>query len=186
MEISMKKLSKYFIEGLIVVVPVAVTIYLLYIIFMWIDGFFKFQYPGIGFTITLIGILLVGVVASHFFNKGFASLFNSILNRLPLIKFIYMSIKDLTEALFGERKKFNQPVSVKLSNDNSVELLGFITEENPQFLGEKDKVAVYIPQAYNFAGNLILVPTENVKKLNVGAKEMMTFIVSGGLSTSNW
>jgi uncharacterized membrane protein len=97
-----------------------------------------------------------------------------------------MSIKDLTEALFGDRKKFNQPVSVKISNDSGVEILGFITDENPEFLGEKDKVAVYIPQAYNFAGNLVLVPTENVKKLNVGAKEMMTFIISGGLSTSNW
>jgi uncharacterized membrane protein len=182
----MKKLSKYFIEGLIVVVPLAVTIYLFYVIFIWIDGFFKFKYPGIGFTIILIGIIFIGVLASHLFSKGFASLFSSILNRLPLIKFIYMSVKDLTEALFGERKKFNQPVSVRLSNENSVELLGFITEENPEFLGEKDKVAVYIPQAYNFAGNLILVPTANIKKLNVGAKEMMTFIVSGGLSTSNW
>jgi uncharacterized membrane protein len=182
----MKKLSKYFFEGLIVVVPITVTIYLIYFIFKWIDGFFDFKYPGIGFTITLLGILLIGVIASHVFNKGLVTLFNNLLNRLPLIKFIYMSIKDLTEALFGERKKFNQPVSVRMSSDNGVELLGFITEENPDFLGEKDKVAVYIPQAYNFAGNLILVPNENVKKLNVGAKEMMTFIISGGLSTSNW
>jgi uncharacterized membrane protein len=97
-----------------------------------------------------------------------------------------MSIKDLTEALFGDRKKFNQPVSIKLSDESSIEILGFLTEENTDFLGEKEKVAVYIPQAYNFAGNLVLVPIQNVKKLNVGAKEMMTFIVSGGLSTSKW
>ncbi len=182
----MKKVSKYFFEGLIVVVPIALTIYLIYIIFIWIDGFFKFKYPGIGFIISLIGILLIGVIASNLFTKGIVTLLNNSLNRLPLIKFIYMSIKDLTEALFGEHKKFNQPVSVKLSNDDGAELLGFLTEENTDFLGESDKVAIYIPQAYNFAGNLILVPRENVKKLNVGAKEMMTFIVSGGLSTSNW
>jgi len=182
----MKKLSKYFFEGLIVVIPISVTIYLLYIIFIQIDGLFKFKYPGIGFLITMIGILIIGFIASHFLTKGFIVLVHNLFNRVPLVKIIYISIKDLTEALFGERKRFNQPVSVKLSNDNGVELLGFITEENPNFLGEKDKVAVYIPQAYNFAGNLILVAAENVKKLNVGAKEMMTFIVSGGLSTSNW
>lgn len=182
----MKKLSKYFFEGLIVVIPVGVTIYLLYIIFIQIDGLFKFKYPGIGFLITMVGILIIGFIASHFLTKGFVVLIHNLFNRVPLVKIIYVSIKDLTEALFGERKKFNQPVSVRMSNDIGVELLGFITEENPEFLGEKDKVAVYIPQAYNFAGNLILVPIENVKKLNVGAKEMMTFIISGGLSTSNW
>lgn len=182
----MKKFSEYFFKGLIVIVPAAITIYLLYIIFVQIDGLFNFKYPGIGFLITMIGIFIVGFVASNFFTKGLVALLNNVFNRLPLVKFIYMSIKDLTEALFGERKKFNQPVSVKLSNEGGVELLGFLTEENTDFLGETDKVAVYIPQAYNFAGNLILVPRENVKKLNVGAKEMMTFIVSGGLSTSNW
>jgi len=182
----MKKLSKYFFEGLIVVIPVSITIYLLYFIFVQIDGLFKFKYPGIGFLITMVGILIIGVIASHFLTKGFIVLVHNLFNRVPLVKIIYISIKDLTEAVFGERKKFNQPVSVRMSNDIGVELLGFITEENPEFLGEKDKVAVYIPQAYNFAGNLILVPTENVKKLNVGAKEMMTFIISGGLSTSNW
>ena len=182
----MKKLSKYFFEGLIVVIPVSITIYLLYFIFVQIDGLFKFKYPGIGFLITMVGILIIGVIASHFLTKGFIVLVHNLFNRVPLVKIIYISIKDLTEAVFGERKKFNQPVSVRMSNDIGVELLGFITEENPEFLGEKDKVAVYIPQAYNFAGNLILVPIENVKKLNVGAKEMMTFIISGGLSTSNW
>ena len=182
----MKKLSKYFFEGLIVVVPVSVTVYLLYITFIQIDGLFKFKYPGIGFLITIVGILIIGFIASHFLTKGFIVLIHNLFNRVPLVKIIYISIKDLTEALFGERKKFNQPVSVRLSGESGVEILGFLTEENTDFLGEKDKVAVYIPQAYNFAGNLILVPTENVKKLNVGAKEMMTFIISGGLSTSNW
>ena len=182
----MKRLSKYFFEGLIVVIPITVTIYLIYIIFTWIDGFFNFKYPGIGFAIILVGILFVGIIASNFFTKRFVTLINNSLNRLPLVKFIYMSIKDLTEALFGDRKKFNQPVSIRLSDESSIEILGFLTEENTDFLGEKEKVAVYIPQAYNFAGNLVLVPTQNVKKLNVGAKEMMTFIVSGGLSTSKW
>lgn len=180
----MKKLSKYFFEGLIVIVPITVTIYLIYIAFKWIDGLFNFKYPGLGFLIILLGITIIGAIASNYITKNFVTLINNLLNRLPLIKFIYMSIKDLTEALFGDRKKFNQPVAVKTSGDSSVELLGFITDEELDFMNEKDKVAVYIPQSYNFAGNLILVPKENVKKLNVGAKEMMTFIVSGGLSVS--
>ncbi|HEY4756601.1 MAG TPA: DUF502 domain-containing protein, partial [Ignavibacteriaceae bacterium] len=125
----MKKLSKYFFEGLIVVIPVSITIYLLYFIFVQIDGLFKFKYPGIGFLITMVGILIIGVIASHFLTKGFIVLVHNLFNRVPLVKIIYISIKDLTEAVFGERKKFNQPVSVRMSNDIGVELLGFITEE---------------------------------------------------------
>jgi uncharacterized membrane protein len=82
----------------------------------------------------------------------------------------------------GDKKKFNKPVLVKASKESSIEILGFITEENLELLGEKNKVAVYIPQAYNFAGNLIIVPSSDVKLVDAGAKEIMTFILSGGLS----
>jgi uncharacterized membrane protein len=179
----MKTITRYFFEGLIVVLPTAATIYFVYLIFIKIDGLFNFKIPGIGFLITLGLILVVGFIASNIFTKGITNLLERIFSRLPLVKLIYNSIKDLIEAFVGDKKKFNKPVLVK-ATEGDIELLGFITEENLELLGEKNKVAVYIPQAYNFAGNLIIVPSSNVKLVNAGAEEIMTFIVTGGLSGS--
>ncbi|OGU77805.1 MAG: hypothetical protein A2V93_07885 [Ignavibacteria bacterium RBG_16_34_14] len=180
----MKTLTRYFFEGLIVILPTAATIYFVYLIFIKIDGLFNFNIPGIGFLITLGLILVVGFIASNIFTKGLTNLLENIFSRLPLVKLIYNSIKDLTEAFVGDKKRFNKPVLVKVSEDSDIEILGFVTEENLDLLGEKNKVAVYIPQAYNFAGNLIIVSSSRVKLINAGAEEIMTFIVTGGLSKS--
>jgi len=180
----MKKLTRYFFEGLIVILPSGATIYFVYLIFIKIDNLFEFKIPGIGFLITLGLILFVGFVASNIFTKGLATIFHNFFNRLPLIKLLYNSIRDLVEAFVGDKKRFNKPVLVKTSEGSDIELLGFITEENLELLGEKNKVAVYIPQAYNFAGNLIIVSASNVKLINASVEEIMTFIVTGGLSRS--
>jgi uncharacterized membrane protein len=181
----MKKLTRYFFEGLIVILPTAAAIYFIYLIFIKIDGLFSFKIPGLGFLITLGLVLVVGFIASNIFTKGLTNLFHNIFSRLPLIKIIYNSIKDLIEAFVGDKRKFNKPVLVKTLEGSDIELLGFVTEENLEMLGEENKVAVYIPQAYNFAGNLIIVSSTNVKLINAGAEEIMTFIVTGGLSKSN-
>ena len=180
----MKTITRYFFEGLIVILPTAATIYFVYLIFIKIDGLFNFEIPGIGFLITLGLILVVGFIASNIFTKGLTNLLERIFSRLPLVKLIYNSIKDLIEAFVGDKKKFNKPVLVKTSAGSDIELLGFITEENLEMLGETNKVAVYIPQAYNFAGNLIIVASSQVRFINAGAEEIMTFIVTGGLSKS--
>ncbi len=180
----MKRITRYFFEGLIVVLPLAATIYLIYFSFITIDNIFKFKIPGLGLIITLAGILLIGIIASNILTKGAIGLIHDLFSRLPLVKIIYNSIKDLIEAFVGDKKKFNQPVSVQLSSDGAVETLGFITEENLEIIGLKGKVAVYIPQSYNFAGNLIIVPANKITLLNAAAKEVMTFIVSGGLTTT--
>jgi uncharacterized membrane protein len=178
----MKKLTRYFFEGLIVLLPSAATIYFVYFIFTKIDGLFEFKIPGLGFLLTLGLIFAVGFIASNILTRGLIGLLHDLFSRLPLVKLIYNSIKDLIEAFVGDKKKFNKPVLVKTSSDSNIELLGFLTEENLSLLSEIDKVAVYIPQAYNFAGNLIIVPSSQVKLVNAGAEEIMKFIVTGGLS----
>jgi uncharacterized membrane protein len=178
----MKKLTRYFFEGLIVLLPSAATIYFVYLIFIKIDGLFEFKIPGLGFLLTIGLILVVGFIASNILTRGITGLLHNIFSRLPLVKLIYNSIKDLIEAFVGDKRKFNKPVLVKTSADSNIELLGFLTEENLSLLSEADKVAVYIPQAYNFAGNLIIVPASQIKLVNAGSEEIMKFIVTGGLS----
>lgn len=181
---KMKKLTRYFFEGLIVILPAAATIYFIYLIFIKIDGIFSFSVPGLGLIITIGFILLVGFIASNILTRGVIGLMHELFSKLPLVKIIYNAIKDLIEAFVGEKKKFNKPAMVRIAYESDVEILGFVTEENLELLGEKEKIAVYVPQSYNFAGNLIIVPRRNVRLLDLGAKEVMTFIVSGGLTAT--
>ncbi|MCK5287302.1 MAG: DUF502 domain-containing protein [Thermodesulfovibrionia bacterium] len=178
----MKKLTRYFFEGLLFLVPVVATIYVVYIIFMKIDSLFKFTFPGLGFLVTILTIIVVGFVASNFLTSRIVRLVDSIFSRLPLIKMIYTSIKDLINAFVGDKKGFNKPVLVTLSQEMNIQVVGFLTRESLEHLGLSDRVAVYLPQSYNFAGNLVVVPREQVTPLNVESGDIMAFILSGGIT----
>ena len=179
----MKKLSKYFFEGLLVLVPLVVTIYVVYAIFSKIDHLFRFQVPGMGVVVTLISITAVGFIASNFVTRKLLQLVESLFTRLPLVKMIYSSIKDLISAFVGDKKSFNKPVLVQLSRDSGAGVIGFVTADDLAGLGIAGSVAVYLPQSYNFAGNLIVVPQEQVAPLEADPGDVMSFVVSGGVSS---
>ncbi len=184
----MKKLSNYFFEGLLFMVPVVLTIYIFYIVFVKIDGLLKIPLPGlgivpgVGFIATILLIILAGFLVSNFLTKKLLLWLDSLLNRLPLVKLLYGSVKDLLNAFVGDKKSFNQPVLVKLSADTSAHVLGFITCTSLANFGLEEYVAVYVPQSYNFAGQLLVFPREQVRLLEANSADIMTFIVSGGVA----
>lgn len=178
----MNKISQYFLQGLLFLVPVVSTVYVIYVIFSKIDGIFPFDMPGLGFLLTIGLILAVGFVASNLLANRIMLLVDRMFARLPLVTMIYTSIKDLVDAFVGDKKSFNKPVSVALDADNKISVLGFITRENLNTLAIADSVAVYLPQSYNFAANLIIVDRSRVTPLAADPKEVMKFIVSGGVS----
>nr|WP_276621374.1 DUF502 domain-containing protein [Syntrophomonas wolfei] len=140
--------------------------------------------PGVGFVVTILIITLTGVLVSNLITRRFMSLMDRLFNRLPLVKILYSSIKDLINAFLGEKKTFNQPVLVTIIPDSNASALGFVTSESLQHLGVDDMVAVYFPQSYNFAGNLLLFPRKQVTPIDASSSEVMTFIVSGGVAKS--
>jgi uncharacterized membrane protein len=155
-------------------------------IFEIVDGILPFKIPGIGLLVILIIITFVGILASTIIGKPLMSYYNKILDKIPLIKILYSSIKDLMSAFVGQKKKFTEPVLVRMSKDSEIEKLGFLTQKDLSILGlAKGKVAVYFPHSYNFSGNLFIVPVENVKHLNISPTEIMKFIVSGGVTELN-
>lgn len=178
----MKKISRYFFEGLLVLVPLVATIYVIYVIFMKIDHIFNFTTPGLGFLVTLFSITLVGFVASNFLTRNLVRLVDTVFAKLPLVKMIYNSIKDLVGAFVGDKKSFSKPVLVTMGADPGLKAIGFVTGENLDGLGIKDSVAVYFPQSYNFAGNLLVVAKDRVTPLAADPGDIMSFIVSGGVS----
>lgn len=178
----MKKITRYFFEGLLFVIPLVVTIYVIWLVFVKIDGLFRFSIPGMGVLVTLAAITIVGVIASNFFTRWILDVVDNVFGRLPFIKMIYSALKDLIAAFVGDKKSFNKPVLVDLAPGGSVQAVGFLTQESLDHLNIRERVAVYLPQSYNFAGNLILVAPEQVTPLEADSGQLMAFIVSGGVT----
>lgn len=179
---DMNELTKNFFEGLFILVPVVVTIYVVVFVFQAVDGWLNIPIPGVGFVITIGLIILAGRLASNVFFKGALGSVEKVFTRTPFIKLVYTSIRDLIDAFVGEKKRFDQPVIVTLTPGGHAEAIGFVTRKSLDMLGLHDHVAVYFPQSYNFAGNLLVFPRSQVRPLHVESSELMTFLVSGGVS----
>lgn len=177
-----RHITRYFVRGALIIVPFALTIYALYFVFVTVDRFLPFDFPGLGLLVTFVTVTLVGFLSSNVIGSTFLGLSEQMLRKVPLVALIYSSIKDLVDAFVGEKRRFDQPVSVALSSDGHITALGFVTRRNVTALGYHGHVAVYFPQSYNFAGNLVLVPASAVTPVDVSSAELMTFIVSGGVS----
>lgn len=178
----MKRLANYFLRGLVLIAPVAITVYACVWIFRSIDGLLGLPIPGLGFVLTLVVITLVGFLASNLLAISFVSLLEKVMTRLPFIRLLYTSTKDLLDAFVGEKRRFDTPVMVAVTPDGGAKALGFVTMRALDHLGVSEHVAVYFPQSYNFAGNLLLVPRESVTPLAADSAAVMAFIVSGGVT----
>jgi len=182
----MKKLIKYFIKGMVIFVPMALTVFLLIWAFSSLDaGFrnlFRIEIPGVGLLLTVASIIVIGFIASNFLGRRLFALIEKVFTGLPLIKLLYSAVKDMIEAFAGDKKSFDKPVIATIAPGGAAKVVGFVTQESLENLGLSDYVAVYVPQSYNFAGNVLLFPKEAVKPLSIESSQAMAFIVSGGVS----
>ncbi len=173
---------KYFLRGMLFIAPIGVTLYVLIAAIRWLDHLLPLEeYPGAGLGLVIVSVTLAGYIGSSFVVKPLALSFEQIINRLPLVRIIYSSLKDLISAFVGDKKKFNQPVLVLLNKETSLYKLGFITQHDLSDFGIAEMVAVYLPHSYNFSGDLYIVPQENVTLVDSSATSVMKFIVSGGV-----
>ncbi len=180
----MKWLFSTFLKGLLVIVPGTVTLFVSLWAFRQIDGLLDLKVTGLGFVICIGGTFLVGALASNILFAKTLDVLESGLTRLPLVKLIYFSIKDLIGAFVGEKKRFQIPVLVDMfGSDPAVKMVGFLTQEDVPLLQAPGHVAVYLPQAYAFSGVTVVVPRERIRRLNeADAARLMAFVVSGGVS----
>lgn len=178
----MKRLAGYFFQGLIFSVPITITVYVFYIIFTKIDGLLGLPIPGAGFFMTIILVTFIGFLASNIFTKKVLTLIDRVFNKVPLIRLLYTATKDLLSAFLGDKRSFEKPVFVALLPGANVKVIGFITKESLVSWGMVNEVVVYLPQSYNFAGQIIVVPKEQVTIINASSSEVMAFIVSGGVT----
>lgn len=187
----MKKALLYFVQGLVITVPVVITGYVIYKVIDWTGSLFnKFGTivsPVVDpFIILLTAITLIffmGMMGSSIVMRPLFTLLDKGFESAPLIKTVYTSIKDLLSAFVGNKKKFNKPVLVTINKENNIRQLGFITDEDLHELNvPKDMVAVYIPMSYSLSGNLIIVSSDRISPVDIASSEVMKYIVSGGVT----
>jgi uncharacterized membrane protein len=179
----MRALVNYFLRGVVVVAPLAFTIYVCQRLFVTIDNWLPIQVPpGVGFVLIVATFVLVGFLASTFLARGLFTLVESVLTRLPFVRLLYTSTKDLLNAFVGEQRRFDKPVLVSIMPEAGGRAIGFVTQDSLEHLGLGGDVAVYFPLSYSVAGHMVLFPTERVQPLRADSAEVMAFIVSGGVT----
>lgn len=186
----MKKIISYFLQGLLYIAPFAITAYIIYVLFTFVDNllksfllrFINVDIPGLGLLVIVLLLIITGIVGQSIIAKPFKKLFNRIIDKTPFLKVIYSAFNDLFSAFVGKEKKFNRPVLVTVNLVSNLQKLGFLTENDLSKLNETDKVAVYFPHSYNFSGELFIVPGDQVVPLDIAPAEVMKFIVSAGVS----
>lgn len=179
-----QKFIQYFLQGLLILAPVTITVYAIYIIFDKIDSILMpvINIRGIGFVAIIGFIVLTGYLSSFFVMSRILSLIDRLLEKTPGIKLFYSFIKDFFEAFAGNKKKFTRGVLANIEN-NDAWRVGFITQDDMTGFSLPGYVAVYIPMAYSVAGQVYIIPKSRVKEItNIGSAQTMKFAVSGGVT----
>ncbi len=176
------RILRYFFSGTLFIVPLLATAYFIYFSFTWLDDQLALPYPGLGFLIVVSVITLIGYLSTNYIFRTLGMWFDAGMSRIPLVKIIYSTVRDLLGAVVGDNRKFNRPVLVRINRENELYQVGFVTQPDLEALDLKDMVVVYFPHAYAISGYHYFVPKESVKPLNVSGPDAMKFIVSGGVS----
>ena len=139
----------YFLQGLLYVAPIGITLWIIYEVFVKIDSLFNWitpnvKIPGLGIVVVITIIAFLGYIGKFFITMPLSRIFNKMLKRTPFIKLIYTSIKDLLKAFVGKEKKFTEPVLVKVNNISNLEKVGFITNKDLKDIGVKEGKLLYI------------------------------------------
>jgi len=180
----LKRIIGYFFQGFVILAPIAITVYALYWLFERVDNILRpyVDIPGLGFFLIIAGVIVVGWISSSFLMGGLLNLFDQWLERMPGIKLVYTSTRDFFEAFAGNKKKFNKAVLANMLGPD-VWMIGFVTDEElEKFELGAGFVSVYVPQGYNFAGQLYLLPREKVRKIKqFSSGDAMKYAVTGGI-----
>lgn len=189
----MKRLLSYLGQGLLIVAPVVVTGYIVYLIFNLLDGIMRdqitrwigFTIPGLGFIMVILFLMLLGWIGQTLIGRPVKKLFERVIRKTPVFNIVYSAINDIFKALVGKDKKFEYPVVALINRENNLWKMGFVTQTDMSNIDMPGMVTVYMPHSYNFSGEHFILPSENVRPLDISPSDAMKFIVSGGIASYN-
>jgi len=191
------RIRKYFAAGLLTILPISISVYILFILFKLVDGilgrfagaYLKTHYgiaiPGLGLILFILLILAAGIFATHFFGAGLHRLLDNIIGRFPILRYIYPALKKVFEFLFAEnRMVFTKTVLLQYPSEGRW-CIGFIANDAAREIEDKignNLLNIYVPSSPNpTTGYVVFMPKDKVIVLNIGVKEAMRLIISGGI-----
>jgi uncharacterized membrane protein len=192
----LKSISKILITGFITLLPVVLTIYLIYWLAISSEQVMgnalklllpnAAYFPGMGMIAGLIVVFIVGLMMNAYMVRQLFALGEQLLYRLPLIKTVYRAFRDFFDFFSPKKEQFGQVVAVSV---NDMELVGFVTQEDPMRLPEsfrdRDSVLVYLPMSYMVGGYTVLIPRSDLRPLKMSMEEAMRFVLTAGITGKN-
>lgn len=188
------RLRRYFFAGVVVTAPLALTLYLAWVLVHGMDAWVRhllpdsyepvlLWLPGAGLVLVLLVLTFVGSLTASFVGRWWVHLTENMLQRLPVLRGVYGAIKQLLQALLTDTNKAFQEVVLVPYPHQGLWAIGFVTNKQTNSItGDDNMVAVYIPTTPSpTAGYLVFVPYKDVQKLDITVESAMKAIVSGGL-----
>lgn len=188
-----RTLQRVFVSGILVVVPVTVTLFVLYFLFQKIDGllsplflkYLGYSLPGMGFLATVLLIFVIGLIARNVLGSRLFGLGELIFIRTPLVRAVYTAAKQLLEAVTStERKAFNRAVIFQYPRPGMY-TIGFASSRTELQTGDsrQSMIAIFVPSTPTpVTGFVVMLPAEEVHELQISTEEAIKFIVSGGFT----
>ena len=194
----MKKIGTIFLRGLIAILPIALTIYLIYwlattaesVLGKAIRLVIKEHYvPGMGVLVGFLITVGIGILLKIWVFRKLFSLAETVLQRLPGVKSIYGSVHDLVGFFDASKQKdFDKTVMVSFIDDDT-QLMGLVTREDfsdlPEGIGNEETVAVYLPMSYQLGGFTVMVPRNRIRPVEMKVDEAMKFVLTAGVAAKN-
>jgi uncharacterized membrane protein len=192
----MKYLNQIFFKGLIVVLPITLTFYLLFWASINIESIFgsglrlimgkELYIPGFGIVLTILFVFLIGLLVNNYITGRFFSWLTQSLERIPLFKAIYNPLKDLMALIPGRSSNKDKPQRVVLVQLEpiGVEVMGLVTREDLDELQDNTKVTVYVPFSYMLGGMTLIVPKEKVKKVDMAVDQALKLSVTAWIKAN--
>ena len=185
-----RKAVGYFLQGLLFITPIGVTVFVVVWFLNWMDDLFlpiletviPIHIPGLGIFVAFFWLAVLGYIISKFISISAINWFDGLMQRAPLVKVIYFAVKDLITVFFGKEDKMGKPVKVLTQRDPIQYKFGFITRYDlSEFNLPEGMISVYLPFSYGVMGNQVVVSKDDVEYLDMPSAEVMKFIVSGGV-----
>lgn len=191
----LKKLRNALVRGLIVVLPMAMTIWLLWWIGATTETLLRnlivlvvperFYQPGMGIAAALALLLAAGVLVNAFIVRRFIAAWESMMDRIPIVKSVYGAFRDFMQLLpsGGQRRELQRVV---LARFGEAAMIGFVTRDDGAELGistvSADMIAVYFPLSYQIGGYTLLLPRTAVEPIDLPVETAMRLVLTGGMS----
>ncbi len=191
----MKSLGRIFLTGILTVVPILATVYLLIWLFTTAESFLGrplrwlisdvYYYSGMGLLVGIVVIFVVGVLMRAYIVRRIFAFSERILLEIPLIKTIYAALRDFFGMFAGQNDQtVLQVVTVTLPGSN-MRLMGFVTRDEftdvPQGIAGQGEVAVYLPMSYQIGGYTVFMPRSQLSPIQMSREQAMRFILTAGL-----